>query len=272
MEKIHYPGAKTPKPQKKTQVLIDNVNEILEKYGEMTLRSVFYKLVSHYGRPNNKNSYNNLGKSITSYRNSGLIYWGLIDSSRTLNEPWWYDDIADFVDPYKYKINLHEGQPYHIELWTEKNTIEVFVGKLVASYNIAYQSNRGYLSTTIKHDRAIGLEYLEKPVKIIYFGDYDPAGLNMIEVMKRDTTLYAPSLDIEFIHIGITYDQVIKYNIPHVYDKPGCYELDALDPDVMRDLVKEKIEELIDWDLYLVQIDKQDKEREKLEELIKLLN
>lgn len=272
MEKIHYPGAKTPKPQKKTQKLIDNVNEILEEFAPLTLRAVFYKLVSHYNYPNTKLSYRTLIDHATTYRKSGLIYWdAIIDPTRSGVVPWSYVGIKDFLDHDRFHVDLQKDQPYHIELWSEKATIQGVVGPLVAGYFIPFQSNKGNLSTTVKRDSALKFQELDKPIIVLYFGDHDKEGLRMLSNLS-DFPLYAPGLDVTVIHVGIRYDQAIKYNLPPVAGKVDSWEVDALSTSVMKELVMEQLNIYMDWEIFDEQVEKRDKEREKIKELIKLLS
>ena len=71
--------------RKETSKLIDIANEIIDNYQsrgyELTLRQLYYQLVSKDLIPNNEKMYHKLGKTISDARNCGLIDWNAIIGS-----------------------------------------------------------------------------------------------------------------------------------------------------------------------------------------------
>jgi len=108
----------------------------------------------------------------------------------------------------------------------------------------------------------------------------DPSGLDMTKDVKNRLELFSESF-VNVHRLALNFDQVQRYNPPpnpakqtdsryNAYiDEWGeeCWELDALTPDVLTELVKEAIEDLRDQDIWNESISKQENEREKLKNL-----
>ena len=121
---------------------------------------------------------------------------------------------------------------------------------------------------------------------MFYFGDFDPSGLAIYEsLVERLQNFDGGVLPINFKRVALTMDQINQYNLPQ---DPGrqsdpnykrfveqygdnVVELDALPPDVLRNLVENCITNLID-EQKLAQVQKVEKEeRMQLEEWAEML-
>jgi hypothetical protein len=115
---------------------------------------------------------------------------------------------------------------------------------------------------------------------ILYFGDHDPSGLDMIrDIRERMQDFW---IDIDVVPVALTMQQIEKYNPPENYAKitdprakwyiseygDKSWELDALPPAVLIDLVENAIKEHIDISLYKEQLKKEEKDIKKLKSLL----
>ncbi len=101
-----------------------------------------------------------------------------------------------------------------------------------------------------------------RPAKILYMGDHDPSGLDMIRDVRERLGTFGIGVDIE--PIALTWDQVEEYNPipnPAKFKDPRAsdyvakygkisYEVDALDPLVLRQVLRDAIERNMDMDQY----------------------
>ena len=80
MPKVVY---ETKRFQKKSLALIDKINIIIDQYNEqgydLTLRQIFYQLVTRNEIANSENCYDNLGTLMRDARMAGLIDWFAIE-------------------------------------------------------------------------------------------------------------------------------------------------------------------------------------------------
>src|SRR5713226_4185610 len=82
---------------------IKQCEEILDNYQEqglrLTLRQLFYQLVSHHGLPNTERSYKGLGNLVSKARLAGLLDWDAIeDRVRTPKTQQDWSSPASFLD------------------------------------------------------------------------------------------------------------------------------------------------------------------------------
>jgi hypothetical protein len=91
------------------------------------------------------------------------------------------------------------------------------------------------------------IERYGKPTTVLYFGDLDTGGEVIGDVVERDTRDWC-KYDFEFIRCGLTMDQVVKYDVPENFQKPGDYQWEALAGDLefaAREIISEATEPFV---------------------------
>jgi hypothetical protein len=172
------------------------------------------------------------------YTHLGNSYWPLVD-------------VETQIEGYIYEEAL---QPYHVEVWAEKTTMNDILVPLCASLGANYVSGAGYQSITamvnLLRDR---VGRLKKPCRVLYVSDYDAAGRNMPKQMARHMEFwserYGTDHDIRVEPIVMTAEQSKKY--PTAPDT-GAVELDAmeeLDPGLLGRIVRQHVSQFRDFDL-----------------------
>ncbi|MFA6571707.1 MAG: hypothetical protein WCT77_10805, partial [Bacteroidota bacterium] len=89
--------------------------------------------------------------------------------------------LNDAVD--QYKLDRMKNQEMVIEVWTEKDAISNILKRVTRKYHIRLVVNKGYISSSAIYSAYRRfINYLEesKKVYILYFGDHDPSGLDMV--------------------------------------------------------------------------------------------
>lgn len=270
-----------------TRLLIQHclaIIEELEALGyRLTLRQLFYQLVSRDIIANKQKEYKRLGEVISNARLCGLVDWDSIeDRTRRIREvPHWTtpeDIIKSAAD--SYRIDKWIDQPYQIEVWVEKDALVGIVEKACAPLDVKWFSCRGYGSQTALYDagkRIVRHLCNGKEPLIIHLGDHDPSGVQMTEDIYERLFMFAGQ-EIEVHRIALNMDQVNRYHPPENPAKETdsrfakyeakygneCWELDALSPQVVEQLIIDEIMLYRDEDLYQVQVAREEKEREAL--------
>jgi hypothetical protein len=160
-------------------------------------------------------------------------------------------EVETEVSGYLYEESL---QPYHVEVWAEKTTMNDILVPLCRTLGANYVSGAGYQSITamvsLLRDR---VARLEKPCRVLYISDYDAAGRNMPKQMARHMEFwserYGTDYDIRVEPIVMTAEQARDY--PAAPDS-GAVELDAmeeLDPGLLARIVRENVAQFRDFDL-----------------------
>ncbi len=159
-------------------------------------------------------------------------------------------EVETEVSGYHYEEAL---QPYHVEVWAEKTTMNDILVPLCESLGANYVSGAGYQSITAMVSLLRRVARLEKPCRVLYVSDYDAAGRNMPKQMARQMEFwierYASEYDIRIEPIVMTTEQAKDY--PPAPDT-GAVELDAMEelsPGRLANIVREHLVQFRDFDL-----------------------
>jgi hypothetical protein len=271
--------------------MIEQVNSIITDYKaqgyNLTLRQVYYQFVSRdwlpdrwadkaTGSTNNERSYENLGSLISTGRMAGMISWDAIeDRTRELTSNGHWDDPSSIMGAVaqQYAVDKWDDQPYRVEVWVEKDALEGVIARPAKDLDISYFSCRGYTSQTAMHDAAMRLkEYIENGQKVVllHLGDHDPSGIDMSRDIEDRLSLFLGDLSSEFElrRLALNMDQVRRYAPPpnpakitdsratsyiRLHGK-SSWELDALEPRVITQLITEQVEKLRSKGLWLARV------------------
>ena len=263
-------------------LIIQQANEILEDYTSqgyvLTLRQLYYQFVARDLLPNLQKSYKRLGKIVNDGRVAGLIDWDYLeDRTRNLQRMSHWNDPGDVIDSAAsgYHIDKWKGQTYRPEVWIEKDALAGIIEGPCEENDVPYFSVRGYNSQSEMHGAAMRLRRWRQggqtPV-IIHLGDHDPSGIHMTEDIIDRMEMFIGGVEVR--RIALTMSQVEEYNPPPNFAKDSdarfsgyvqefgtenCWELDALEPRVLEDLVTDEINSLRDqtpWDLLVAKEDR----------------
>lgn len=282
MPKIQY---KEIRFQQKSLDLIELVNQVVDEYSargyELTLRQVYYQLVARGYIPNNERSYKNVGSLINDGRLAGLIDWhSVTDRTRNLRKAGHWENPADVIASARYSYNLDKwkGQPNYVEVWVEKDALVDIVGQACDPLDTPYFSCRGYTSQSemwSAAQRFIRQDDREKRI-IIHLGDHDPSGIDMTRDIQERLELFGA--DVYVKRVALTMNQIQTYNPPpnpakitdsrasKYIDQYGneSWELDALEPKVITDLIKKQVTMYRNDDIYRAVCDKESREKDEL--------
>lgn len=162
----------------------------------------------------------------------------------------------------KYRRNPWLDQDNYVEVWLEKDALSTVISRIATDiYGVPVAVNRGYGSFSFIREGAERIESNDKSLHILYFGDFDPSGEDMVRDLQNRIVKYSSGERMARVHkIALTKAQIKEYNIPEVppkekdvrteafVEKHGSKtaELDAIDPKVLQVIVKEAIENYID--------------------------
>ena len=196
--------------------------ELSKTYRRLTVRQLYYLLVSRHSYPPTRCFYKTLVYHLVKLRRA---------------YPSLY--LKFFIAPPRIF-----GE---VELWVEKDSIRSFVEDLAAGHRVPIQVQRGF--GTLSMYRHALIRARERGVrKILYIGDFDPSGL-----VIEDVTAKEMGIDVE--RVALTLEQVRKFNppsrlvntrdsrTPSYVRKYGnrCWEVEALNPDVFLGLVEARL-------------------------------
>ena len=260
-----------PKLTLATEQLIAWANDVIEDIvrGQgyiLTLRQLYYQLVTKILIVNNKKSYRRLGTAIGKGRMLGLIDWDAIEDRGRVPTLWpSFINIEDRLEQAvkDFSLDWWDGQSRYVEVWTEKDALSQIVHGAASEYAAPVVVCRGYSSLSAMRDGAQRFKDMlseGRECVLLYLGDHDPSGLDMVrDVTDRFDNFEAGEVEIR--HLALTQAQVQLYNPPPNYTKPTdsraptyvaehgyeSWEVDALTPGVLTELISGEIIQLIDW-------------------------
>jgi hypothetical protein len=258
-----------------SRAMIETINAILEEYRlqgfRLSLRQLYYQMVSRDYVENNQRSYKNMGNLVSNARQAGLIDWGMIEDRgrETTALPHW-DNPGEIirVAAQQFRTDKWHGQPWHVEVMVEKDALSGVLEPVCQRLDIAITANKGYSSSSTMYEfgKRLNYEYRhEKNLCVIYLGDHDPSGIDMTRDVRERLEMYsAPVGELEVVRIALNWDQIEEWSPPENPAKEtdsryGAYveefgesswELDAVNPSQLASLVEEAVLERRDEGLW----------------------
>jgi hypothetical protein len=166
------------------------INGIIREYQAqglvLTLRQLYYQLVSRDVIPNKLSEYAKLSTLLKEGRMAGIVDWEAIeDRLRVPYTPASWDSPADIMDTVinQYKKPRMAGQDNYLEVWVEKDALSGVLKRVTSKYHVPILVNRGYSSASAMFDsynRFRTALQAGQAVTVLYLGDYDPSGVDMI--------------------------------------------------------------------------------------------
>lgn len=285
MAKIRYVDWR---PAAATLQLIRTANQIIDEYAaqryDLTLRQLYYQLVARDVIPNKQTEYKRLGGIISDARRAGMVDWlAIVDRTRNLRgHPHW-DDPQSIVSACagQFRLDKWATQPNRVEVWIEKDALAGVFERACGDLDIPFFSCRGYTSDSelwSAGQRLRGYAKAGQNPIVLHFGDHDPSGMDMTRDIRDRLRMFAKT-DIEVRRLALNIDQVQKYNPPPnpakesdarfaKYDEEfgsESWELDALNPTILGDLVRAEVDTIREPDLWADMEDRESQHRTELQ-------
>lgn len=253
---------------------LETINNILEEYRQqdfiLTLRQLYYQLVSRDIIPNNVKEYAKLSILLTKGRMAGIVDWSAIeDRGRSPKIPFYINGVQEALDVIanQYMIDRQEGQENYIEVWVEKDALSNVFARVTEPYHVRLMVNKGYSSSSAMYEAAKRFKtaYRRNGQRgiLLYFGDHDASGKDMV----RDVKERLEEMEVQGLLVynpALTMAQVNQYNPPEnpakqtdprakwYIEKYGdsSWELDALPPPALMKIVRDNVVKWMDLELF----------------------
>lgn len=265
-----------------TLATIERINEVLAAAEadnvSMSLRQVYYKFVKNNWCRNSDHEYKKIGTALDTGRMNGLIAWNaIVDMNRALygtNTQAAPEVLLQGLDS-KFHLDLWADQMWRPEVWVEKLGMLNVIGDICSNLRVDYFACKGYNSQTEmwKAGRRLS-RYVTKGQRpiVFYAGDFDPSGLDMVRDIRERLEVFT-GVQVTVVPIALTRDQIDELGPERCppnpakmtdsragdEDTPGSYvyehgrsswEVDALEPTYLRDLIADNVARLRDEDAW----------------------
>lgn len=290
------------RPSCETLEVLDRVQAVLDeyaRYGAMTARQIFYRLVGQYNFPKSEKAYKRLCEHLVRARRARLIPFGSIrDDGTTSRGGAGWPSKESFWRSVQYTAEGYEldrqmGQPTRVELWCEAAGMAPMLAGMLSEWHIPVYSTGGFSSVTVTHQIADRITRRDAPTALLHVGDFDPSGESIFVSMAQDIGAFVAeitgrSLEPATGHVAgefspqrvaLTREQVHQYNLPTAPPKPSdsrsarwsgeTTQAEAMPPDLLEEVVRDAVYQHIDQ----VTLDRTlGRERSQREEILEVLN
>lgn len=273
-----------------SHALIDKANAIITEYQaqgfDLTLRQLYYQFVARGFIANKQTEYKRLGSVINDARLAGLIDWNAIeDRTRNLRAVSHWDTPADIIASAaaSFRVDKWAKQDVRPEVWIEKDALTGVIEGVCRELDVPYFSCRGYTSQSEMWSAAMRFRAYAiagQDSHIFHFGDHDPSGMDMSRDIEDCIRLFLGSRSgqFEFTRLALLNDQIEQYDPPPNPAKltdsraegyireygDESWELDALEPSVIADLIRDAIEPLKDPEVWAQTVEEEESDRKRL--------
>jgi len=273
-----------------TLATIEQADLIIGEYRaqgyELTLRQLYYQFVARGLIPNNQRQYKRLGTIISAARLAGLLDWlSIVDRLRAAKGTHHWQTPSSIIDASaaSYNIDTRADQDTYLEAWIEKDALAGVMARPCEAADVPHFACRGYVSQSALWGAAqrIIAEGVDKGrfAVVLHLGDHDPSGIDMTRDIQDRLNTFGADVTVE--RLALNMDQVEEYDPPpnpakltdsrcagYVAVHGGqSWELDALEPTVIHDVVARAIARHTSRNRQAVLREKQEAERSLLQAL-----
>lgn len=275
----------TKRFNRSSQQLIAIANDIITEYQgagyTLTIRQLYYQLVARDHIANNIKEYKRVASLFNDARLAGEMDWDAIE-----------DRTREFIRRSRWSsgrsVLQSAADSFHMDMWENQNSRvfvivekEALVGvfeRVCRKYDVPLLAARGYPSVSVVREFVeedmLPAVHDEKCIVILHFGDHDPSGIDMSRDLQTrfDLFLEGYASEYEFERCALNMDQIRRQKPPENPAKTtdsrfdsyrrkfgaSSWELDALTPSYLSDLVEQKIHANLDideWDKRKAQIE-----------------
>jgi hypothetical protein len=254
--------------------MIQKMNEIvagfMQKGFVLTVRQLYYQLVAQDLIPNSEKSYKRITNLVNDARTAGEMDWDAIeDRTRAFDRRTRWNSGREILQASAegFHMDMWENQPCRPFVVIEKEALVGVLTKICRSYDVPLLAARGYPSGTVLREFAtedILPNIFDQRIVIIHLGDHDPSGLDMTRDLAERVAMFAEfdthGHEVEVLRVALNMDQIKARKPPPNPAKSTdsrfseyrrrygdkSWELDALPPEYLVELVEANIQAQID--------------------------
>ena len=243
--------------------LDQQIIDVLKEDHPQSVRHVFYRMTDpRLPEPVEKSDrgYRHVQARCVALRRSGRVrYSWFADLSRRGYYVNTFDDASDFISRMKglYRADLWCDADVRCEVWCESRSIASILMDDCDELAVSLFPCGGFSSLSFVHSAAEehNASADDRPLQILYVGDYDPAGVLIDVSLEKELREHLrPDIDLRFDRIGINPEQISAYDLPtkprKETDKRSQHisfsvEAEAMPARILRGILRDRIESLL---------------------------
>ncbi len=231
---------------------------------QMTVRQVYYQLVSKGVVEKTDDGYKRVQGQIKLMRQEGILpYVFVADSTGTYSKPESYHSLEEALkrQMQTFRLDVWRDLPVHVEIWLEKDALRSIFLEITSEYDVPLFVSRGFSSESFVYQASEQIKRIGKPTYIYYFSDWDPDGIKISNTVRDKLPRFG--VDVNFVRAGLNEQQITEYDLPtrptkrntnNLWFSGDSCDLDAMHPDTLVSIVRSCIfNHLTDDDLYRIE-------------------
>ena len=276
-ERTRRRAAKRGRPRRSAaamRALADGLVHLARKYAPATVRQLYYQAVVSALVRKVETEYRKISELLVDLREHERVPWEAIaDRTRWQRKPPTWPNIRSAFESVRqyYRREVWRGLPDRVFVALEKEALVSIVYDVTQEYDVPLLVLRGFSSVTFIHDLAsqiVGYRQYGLRSHVLVLTDLDPSGVVSAGSLRDRLAKYcgipltpkgrAPDKLpdwLSFTRIAVTRQLAKEYNLPSrptktrrnshaqspLWDGGPSIELDAVAPDVFRQIIREVI-------------------------------
>jgi hypothetical protein len=231
-----------------------------QRHGPVTVRGLYYQaeVAALPGIDKTANGYTKIQSQVLNLRREGRLDYGTIaDATRWMRKPDTNNSVEEALraTAQYYRKALWSDTEDYVEVWCEKDALAGVILPVTEMFDVPLMVARGFVSETFAYEAIDARGDDARPYYVYYLGDFDRSGMDAARSLEEKLTRFADEagIPVVFETLAVTPDMVHDLRLPTRAPKReskadknwphdfAC-ELDAVPPDVMRELVQDAIE------------------------------
>ncbi len=265
MKECYKPKRFKPETLKLIYLINDIVDDYQDQGFRLTVRQLYYQLVARDIIPNTLQEYKRVAGIINDGKEAGEIDWEAIeDRTREFVRQTRWESGAQILRAAisGFHKDMWNMQAHRVFVIVEKEALVGVLEPTCREFDVPLLAARGYPSGTVLRE-FVESDLMQCPAQgqvpiILHLGDHDPSGIDMSRDLQVRLSMFAGE-QIDVRRIALTMDQIREQRPPEnpakvtdsrfegyekIYGKKS-WELDALSPAYLADLLRSHIEPFI---------------------------
>jgi hypothetical protein len=231
------------------------------KHGPVTVRSLYYQaeVAGVPGIDKTELAYGRVQRQVLALRRAKRMpYKHISDATRWMRKPTSYDSVSDalMTTAALYRRSLWKDATQYVEIWLEKDAIAGTIYPVTSENDVPLMVTRGYCSETFAFGAIESRDDDKSPHFVYYLGDFDRSGRDAAKSLKKKLEQFGSEkgIEVHFIELAVTPEQIGGLGLPtrepkrttaadKAWPHDFACELDAIPPDILRQIVREAIEQ-----------------------------
>ena len=271
---------------KETLLTEQAIGMIVHARKPITVRGICYALFTKGLIPDmSTNSTKRISRITTRMREDGEIDWrDIVDDSRIPARVTQWSEPDQIIEAAtnNYRKDYWQDQPRIVEVWSEKSTVKGLLAPVLDEWGVTFRPFKGFGSFTAVMQAAVDSRAVEgdgKVLEVLYLGDHDPSGRYMSDVdLPERLSRYGAEVYVDRIAVDMDYDASLPSFAAKKTDKrykwfvaehgQKCIELDALNPNVLRERVNNAIRSYVDMESWARMVMVEEAEKESMRDFL----